>query len=51
MNTVHRFKNLKERTTYCFRIQARLYGLVGEKSGIYCAKTTTTGMYYYLTDV
>ncbi|XP_058041169.1 interferon gamma receptor 2 isoform X2 [Ahaetulla prasina] len=42
MNTVHRFKNLKERTTYCFRIQAKLYKREGEKSGIYCAKTTIT---------
>uniref|UniRef100_A0A670XR85 Interferon gamma receptor 2 n=1 Tax=Pseudonaja textilis TaxID=8673 RepID=A0A670XR85_PSETE len=40
--TVHRFKNLKERTTYCFRIQARLHERKGEKSGIYCAKTTIT---------
>ncbi|XP_070800439.1 interferon gamma receptor 2-like [Pituophis catenifer annectens] len=42
MNTVHRFKNLKEKTTYCFRIQARLYNREGEKSGIYCAMTTIT---------
>ncbi|ETE58933.1 Interferon gamma receptor 2, partial [Ophiophagus hannah] len=42
MTTVHRFKNLKERTTYCFRIQAELHDRKGEKSGIYCAKTTIT---------
>ncbi|XP_013919037.1 PREDICTED: interferon gamma receptor 2-like [Thamnophis sirtalis] len=42
MNTVHKFKDLKERTTYCFRIQAKLHGLEGEKSGIHCAKTTIT---------
>ncbi|XP_063161490.1 interferon gamma receptor 2 [Candoia aspera] len=42
MNTIHRLKNLKERTMYCFRIQATLSELKGEKSGIYCAKTTIT---------
>uniref|UniRef100_J3RZS7 Interferon gamma receptor 2 n=1 Tax=Crotalus adamanteus TaxID=8729 RepID=J3RZS7_CROAD len=42
MNTVYRLKDLKERTTYCFRIQASLNDLKGEKSGIYCAKTTIT---------
>ncbi|KAM6448392.1 interferon gamma receptor 2 isoform 2-T2 [Liasis olivaceus] len=43
MNTVYRLKNLKERTMYCLRIQAKLKSLEGEKSDIYCAKTTITG--------
>ncbi|XP_070606456.1 interferon gamma receptor 2 [Erythrolamprus reginae] len=51
MSTVHRFKNLKEKTTYCFRIQAELHHHKGEKSGIHCAKTSITEgtrMLYYI---
>ncbi|KAJ7320535.1 hypothetical protein JRQ81_020046 [Phrynocephalus forsythii] len=41
-NTHLKFKNLKERTEYCFRVQAVLKDKKGEISDSYCKETQTT---------
>ncbi|XP_042315051.1 interferon gamma receptor 2 [Sceloporus undulatus] len=41
-NTEKKFKDLKERTVYCFQVQAIYKGNEGQKSDTYCKKTTTT---------